>query len=62
MLWLDWWHPNGVLLEKDGLRIVYDSGSRLVAKLSSVIKNKKQNLVLATSKVRGPGLHPEFVT
>lgn len=41
-LWLDCWHLNGVLLEKYGFRIFYDSGSRLRAKLSSVIKNRNR--------------------
>jgi hypothetical protein len=38
-LWLDWWHPMGVLFEKFGFRMVYDAHSTLEAKLSSVIQN-----------------------
>ena len=38
-LWLDWWHPMGVLFEKFGFRVVYDAHSTLEAKLSSVIQN-----------------------
>jgi hypothetical protein len=36
-LWLDWWHPMGVLFEKFGFKVVYDAHSTLEAKLSSVI-------------------------
>jgi hypothetical protein len=38
-LWLDVWHPDGCLLEKYGHRAVYDAGSSLGAKLSTVIRN-----------------------
>jgi len=38
-LWLDVWHPDGCLLEKYGHRAVYDAGSSLDAKLSTVIRN-----------------------
>jgi hypothetical protein len=38
-LWLDWWHPMGVLFEKFGFKMVYDAHSTLEAKLSSVIQN-----------------------
>jgi len=38
-LWMDNWHPSGALVEKYGFRIVYDSQSRLDAKLDSVLKN-----------------------
>lgn len=31
-LWIDWWHPNGVLLEKYGYRAIYDVQSRLDAR------------------------------
>jgi hypothetical protein len=40
-LWLDSWHPYGVLLENYGYRVVYDAQSRVEAKLSSVIFNGK---------------------
>lgn len=35
-----WWHPDGILYEKYGQRIIYDAGSRIDAKFSSVLKNK----------------------
>jgi hypothetical protein len=38
-LWLDHWHPLGVLFDKYGYRIIYDSQSRLDAKLDSVLRN-----------------------
>jgi hypothetical protein len=38
-LWMDWWHPAGVLIEKFGYRAVYDAQNSLEAKLSSVIQN-----------------------
>jgi hypothetical protein len=40
-LWLDSWHPYGVLLENYGYMVVYDAQSRVEAKLSSVIFNGK---------------------
>jgi len=36
---MDHWHPFGVLLENFGYRIIYDSQSRLDAKLDSVLRN-----------------------
>jgi hypothetical protein len=38
-LWLDSWHPLGILFEVFGYRVVYDAQSNLEAKLSSVIIN-----------------------
>jgi hypothetical protein len=38
-LWLDSWHPSGVLLENYGYRVVYDAQSRVEAKLSYVTFN-----------------------
>jgi hypothetical protein len=38
-LWLDSWHPDGILLEKYGYRAVYDAQSNVEAKLSTVIRN-----------------------
>jgi len=38
-LWMDNWHPMGVLVERFGFRIVYDSHSNLEAKLSTVLKD-----------------------
>lgn len=39
-LWLDWWHPDDVLYEQYGYKVVYDARSKMEAKLSSVIKRK----------------------
>jgi hypothetical protein len=36
-LWMDFWHPDGILLEKYGFRAVYDAQSSVEARLSSVI-------------------------
>jgi hypothetical protein len=36
-LWLDWWHPSGILVDKFGFRVVYDAGSILEAKVASVM-------------------------
>jgi hypothetical protein len=36
-LWMDFWHPAGILLEKYGFRAVYDAQSSVEARLSSVI-------------------------
>lgn len=33
------WHPDGVLLDKYGLRIIYDAHSSLNARLSIVLRN-----------------------
>jgi hypothetical protein len=38
-MWLDSWHPSGILLETFGQRVVYDAHSIVEAKLSSVILN-----------------------
>jgi hypothetical protein len=38
-LWLDSWHPSGILFEVFGYRAVYDAQSNLEPKLSSVIIN-----------------------
>jgi hypothetical protein len=38
-LWLDNWHPSGILLEKYGFRVVYDAQSNKEARLSSVLVN-----------------------
>jgi hypothetical protein len=40
-LWHDRWHPNGVLYQTYGHRIVHDAASNLQAKVSSVIQNKE---------------------
>lgn len=39
-LWIHNWHPSGVLVERYGYRIVYDSKSRLDARLESVLRNE----------------------
>jgi hypothetical protein len=38
-LWLDVWNPHGCLLDKYGYRVVYDAGSSIGAKLSTIIRN-----------------------
>jgi hypothetical protein len=38
-LWLDNWHLDGCLLDAYGFRTVYDAGSNLEAKVSSIIRN-----------------------
>jgi hypothetical protein len=38
-LWVDNWHPSGILFEKFGPRAVYDAQSHKDAKLSSVLSN-----------------------
>jgi hypothetical protein len=38
-LWLDVWHPDGCLLDSYGPRVIYDAGSSLNAKLSTIIRN-----------------------
>jgi hypothetical protein len=38
-LWLDNWHPDGCLLDIHGFWVVYDDGSHLEAKVSSIIRN-----------------------
>lgn len=42
-LWMDAWHPDGVLFDKYGFRVVYDACSKIDAKLSSVIKDGDWN-------------------
>lgn len=39
-LWLDLWHPIGMLLEQYGNQAIYDAGSQLNAKVSSVLCDK----------------------
>lgn len=36
---LDHWHPDGILYDKFDHRVVYDVGSSLDAKLSTVLEN-----------------------
>ena len=58
-LWHNKWHPNGVLLEEYGHRIIYDATSTFNAKVSSVLRNKEwvwrparsENLVEIQSKL-----------
>jgi hypothetical protein len=38
-LWCDNWHPEGCLLEKYGHRAVYDAGSNVEARVSSIIRD-----------------------
>jgi hypothetical protein len=42
-LWFDAWHPDGVLYEKYGHRVIYDAHSKLEARLDSVIKDGQWN-------------------
>lgn len=39
-LWLDRWHQDGILYDRYSYRIVYDAGSKVDAKLVSVLKDK----------------------
>ena len=43
-LWLDNWHLDGVLVEKYGYRVAYDSRSKLDAKLFTVMLGKEELL------------------
>lgn len=36
-MWLDWWHPSGVLYEKYSFRDIYDADSQLDARLLTVL-------------------------
>ena len=48
-LWHDCWHPNGVLYQLYGHRIVLDVASSLCAKVSNVFQNKEWCWRLARS-------------
>lgn len=48
-LWLGWWHIDGVLYTHYGHRIVYDAGSNMEAKLSSVLIEKEWSWLPARS-------------
>lgn len=48
-LWLDYWHPDGVLHEVYGHRVIYEAASQIRAKQTSVLKDK--NWDLAASKI-----------
>jgi hypothetical protein len=37
-LWFDNWHPCGVLIDRFGYRVIYDSNSKMEAKLNFVLK------------------------
>lgn len=58
-LWLDNWHPDGILLHRYGFQTIYDVGSSLEAKVSSVMREenwcwqpaRSDNLVLIHSKL-----------
>ena len=39
-MWLDLWHPAGILIKQYGFRVVYDVQSNIEAKLSFVICNE----------------------
>lgn len=49
-LWLDWWHPSGILVDKFGFRVVYDAGSILEAKVASVMNGTRWSWSLARSE------------
>jgi hypothetical protein len=38
-LWCDNWHPEGCLLEKYRHRAMYDAGSNMEARVSSIIRD-----------------------
>lgn len=40
-LWLDWWHPDDTLYLRYAHRLVYDAGSKVEARLASVLKSKE---------------------
>jgi hypothetical protein len=42
-LWLDRWHPDGILYRVYGHRTVYDAACSLEAKVDSVLKNEEWN-------------------
>ncbi|XP_059454950.1 uncharacterized protein LOC132185154 [Corylus avellana] len=58
-LWLNSWHPDGILLDRYGFQTIYDVGSSLEAKVSSVMREenwcwqsaRSDNLVLIHSKL-----------
>ncbi|XP_059454949.1 uncharacterized protein LOC132185153 [Corylus avellana] len=58
-LWLNNWHPDGILLDRYGFHTIYDAGSSLEAKVSSVMREenwcwqlaRSDNLVLIHSKL-----------
>jgi hypothetical protein len=37
-LWLDFWHPDGILYDHYGYRDIYDARSKFDAELSSVVR------------------------
>jgi len=39
-MWLDWWHPDRIIYKRFSHRVVYDAGSKVEAKLSSVLNDK----------------------
>jgi hypothetical protein len=43
LLWFDAWHPDGVLYEKYGHRVIYDAHNKLEARLDSVINDGHWN-------------------
>jgi hypothetical protein len=50
-LWIESWHPDGILFDKYGFRFIYDAGSKLDArlKLSSVIRGRSWHWLPARS-------------
>jgi hypothetical protein len=49
-LWLGTWHPDCLLVNKYGRRIVFEAGSRLDARLSSVISGRECHWLPARSE------------
>jgi hypothetical protein len=45
-LWLDSWHPDGILLEKYGYRAVYDAQSNVEAKKKKEVMWRQSYLLL----------------
>jgi len=41
------WHPDGVLFDQYGYRVIYDARSKIDAKLSSVIRGGEWNWLSA---------------
>lgn len=50
-LWIESWHPDGILFDKYGFRFIYDAGRKLDAKLklSSVIRGRDWHWLPARS-------------
>lgn len=49
-LWLDFWHPDGILYDQYGYIIFYDARNKLDVKLSSISKGKERGWLPARSE------------